>query len=354
MADSNRTPPHLVELLAELERAPHGFDFYQAVRIIDCAESAKPPTGTSERVLDDVIRFALDESLAFAPATLARCEPTPAGRVRKVFQRFMGLLGPNGPLPLHLTEYARDRARDKGDVTFQRFLDVFHHRMLSFFYRAWARVRPTVSFDKPDSDRFTDYVGSLFGVGMPSLRHRDALPDLPKLHFAGLLSCQSKHAEGLLSILRGYFCFPVQLEEFVGQWIELPAQSRCLMGSASASLGRTTTVGSHVWDCQQKFRIIIGPLSLEEYQRMLPGAAAGEGRRESLPAMVAAVRNYIGDQLDWDLQLILKREETPPVKMGEQGQLGWTSWMPAEVVGKDPDDLILQPMKSVFDSSTPS
>lgn len=360
MADEDRAPPHLVRLLERLEREPHAFDFYQAVRLLDCAEPDKPPTGRSARAADDVVRFRQEASMGFAPSTLTEVEPKPPGRTRRVLQRFFGLLGPNGPLPLHFTEHVRDRIRDHGDATFLRFLDVFHHRMTSLFYRAWARVRPTVSLDQPASDRFGEYVGSLFGIGMPSLRDGDALPDLPKRHFAGLLGCQTKNAEGLLAVLSGYFRFPVQIEEFVGQWIELPEGSRCLTGASSSTLGVTTTVGSHVWDCQQKFRIIIGPLTLEEYYRMLPGGADGDNlgsenlggggpeRRESLAALVATVRGYVGDELDWDLQMILRKEETPPTTLGDQGQLGWTGWMPSKVMPRDPDDLVLRPMERVL------
>ena len=351
MADEDRAPPHLVDQLEQLEREPHTFDFYQAVRLLDCAAPEKPPTGCSVRTADDIVRFALDESMAFAPATLSKLEPKKPGRTRRLLQRFFGMLGPNGPLPLHLTEYSNDRSRDRGDTTFQRFLDVFHHRMASLFYRAWARVRPTVSLDKPNSDRFGEYVGTLFGIGMPSLRMGDTFPDLAKRHYAGLLGCQTKNADGLLALLNGYFCFPVQVEEFVGQWIELPAESRCLTGASSSNLGIDTTVGSHVWDCQQKFRIIIGPLMLSEYYRMLPGATqdeAGPPRRESLSTLVSAVRSYVGDELDWDLQMILRKEETPPTQLGEKTQLGWTGWMPPEQVEKNPDDLVLSPMQSVF------
>ena len=352
MADAHRTPPHLVEFLTRMIEEPYSFDFFQAVRVLDCMHDDKLPTGRSARVADDAVRFAQDVSMAFPPATLSKVELADDKMATRVEQRFLGLLGPNGPLPLHLTEYVRDRLRDKDDETFRRFLDVFSHRMTCLFYRAWARVRPTVSFDDERTDRFSDYVGTLFGLGMPSLLNRDALPDLPKRHFSGLLGCQAKNAEGLLALLTGYFGFRVEIQEFVGQWIAIPEGSQCLTGAASSDLGMTTTVGSHVWDCQQKFRIIIGPLTLDQYQRMLPGGSADKPPgRESLDAMVAAVRTYVGDELDWDLQLILRKEETPPVKMGDQGQLGWTSWMPPEVVPQDPDDLILRPMDRVFEAA---
>lgn len=307
MADQNRTPPYPLtpdavpphspadaslshapddpraRLLKQIEEAPHAFDFYQAVRRLDCAHPDKPQTGHSSRLADDPIRFGQEASMAFAPATLQGLE-TSSGKPPRLIQRFFGLCGPQGPLPLHLTEYVRDRARNHDDFTLLRFFDVFHHRMLAFFYRAWARVRPTVSFDQPAYDRISDYVGSLFGLGMRSLQRRDALPDLPKLHFAGLLSCQTKHAEGLLAMLSGYFRLPVQIEEFVGQWIELPTDCRCMMGLSSSTLGVNTTVGSHVWDCQQKFRVILGPLSLDEYYRMLPGESEKTFPEEELTA----------------------------------------------------------------------
>ncbi len=110
---------------------------------------------------------------------------------------FLGLFGPDGPLPLHLTEYARDRQRNHNDPTLQRFIDLFHHRGLSLFYRAWADVRPTVSFDRPQRDRFGHYVGALIGLSTPGLRNRDAMPDLTKLHFAGLLAAQTEKRRGI-------------------------------------------------------------------------------------------------------------------------------------------------------------
>jgi type VI secretion system protein ImpH len=349
MAGSDRTPPHLVKLLEELEHDPYSFDFYQAIRVLDCANKGTPPTGKSARVADDPLRFGQEVSMGFAPSTLSKIEPADPERPRRFLQRFFGLFGPSGPLPLHLTEYARDRIRDYGDHTFIRFLDLFHHRMVALFYRAWSRVRPTVSFDSPLFDRFSDYVGSLFGIGMTSLRDRDAFPDLPKRHFAGLLSCQTKNADGLLAMLSAYFRFPIKIEEFVGHWIELPPGCQCLLGDSSAELGMTATVGSHIWDCQQKFRITAGPLTLNEYYRMLPGGVDGDPTTwESLDAMVAAVRTYVGDELDWDLQLILRREETPPVVLGEQGLLGWSTWMPQEMRLKDPDELVLGPLERVL------
>src|SRR3546814_18457955 len=121
------------------------------------------------------------------------------------------LLGPNGPLPLHLTEYARDRLRNARDPTFIRFLDVFNHRMVSLFYRAWASARPTVRYDRPDEDRFAFSVGALFGLAPASFRYRDDMPDLATPPLQARLAAPTRNAARLVGILKASFHFPVAL-----------------------------------------------------------------------------------------------------------------------------------------------
>ncbi len=249
------------------------------------------------------------------------------------------MFGPIGPLPIHLTVYAYDRLRNAHDPTFARFLDVFHHRMLTLFYRAWANARPAVSFDRPESDWFGVYLASLFGLGMETLRNRDALPDVAKLHFAGRLACQTRNPDGLQAMMAQYFGLPVRIEEFVGAWMDLPDNGRCRLGLSpeTGALGLTAIAGARVWGCQQKFRIVLGAVDLAEYRRLLPGG-------DSLRRLVALVRNYIGDELGWDLNLILKREEVPHLKLGESGRLGWTTWLGERQAESDADDLVLDPL----------
>lgn len=340
MAGEDRTGARALELSAALAREPHKFDFFQAIRRLECAFPLKPRVGQSKRPVDDPVRLGQEPSLAFAPSSLARFEPEDgSGRPSRLAVFFFGLLGPNGPLPLHLTEYARDRLRNSSDPTFARFLDLFHHRMLGLFYRAWAGGQPTANFDRPGSDRFALYVGALFGLAMPSLRDRDAFPDLAKLHYAGQLVCHTRHAEGLRLVLGDFFGLPVGIEEFVGQWLELPESYLCRLGESleTSALGRTVTVGSRTWECQHKFRIRIGPLSLTDYESLLPGGAG-------LERLIALVRNYAGDELAWDVRLILKGSEAPPLRLGGSGRLGWTTWLTDRPLGQDAADLSLNPL----------
>ena len=195
MAGTDRTPQHAVEFIAALQQAPYKFGFFQALRRLECVHRDKPRIGESLRAADDPVRLAHQPDLSFAPATLASFKPGHDGRPHRLTSRFLGMFGPNGPMPVHLTEYARDRLRNHDDPTIIRFVDVFHHRILSLFYRAWADSQPAVSFDRPEADRFSDYVGSLFGLGLEALRARDAMNDLAKLHFAGRLAQQTRNAE---------------------------------------------------------------------------------------------------------------------------------------------------------------
>ena len=339
MADADRTAAYALVLLRDLQEKPYEFGFFQAVRQLENLYRDKPRMGTSLHAADDPIRLAQEPSTAFAPSTLARFTPGTGNARPRLSGYFLGLLGPNGPLPIHLTEYARERQRNLGDATFIRFLDLFHHRMLSLFYRAWAINQPAVSFDRPEDDRFSVYVASLFGIGMPSLRNRDAFPDLARLRYAGLFANETRHSSGLRAILRDFFRMPVAIREFTAGWLQLGEDMWWRLGRsrASGTLGQSATIGARVWSCHHKFRIAFGPLSLAQYLRLLPGG-------ESLRRLVPLVRSYVGDELDWDVNLILKREEIPPCELGRQGQLGWTTWLTAPLRTRDADDLRLNPL----------
>ncbi len=338
-ASSAAAPPELTDaeaLFAELRRAPHGFGYFAVMRLLEALHADRPRFGRSVRPEQDPLRLGQEPSVMHAASSLADFEPGKDGHPSRLLVHFFGLFGPDGPLPLHLTEYARDRRRNHGDATFQRFADVFHHRALSLFYRAWADARPTVSFDRPDEDRFSDYVGALIGLSTHGLRDRDAMPDLTKLHFAGLLSAQTRPAEGLGQMLSAFFAMPVSVEGFCGVWLGLPAGDRTRLsdGAATAELGKTALLGARVWSRQHKFRVVFGPLDLAEYQRLLPGGL-------SFHRLVPIVRNYAGDALIWDVNLILHAGEVPAIRLGQQGRLGWTTWLMPRRSRTDAADLFL-------------
>lgn len=340
-------------LLQALAASPSAHGFLATMRAVETLFRDRPRFGRSVRPAQDALRLAQEPSAIFAPSSLAAFEPGAEGRPSRLLVHFFGLFGPDGPLPLHLTDYARDRRRNARDPTFQRFADMFHHRALSLFWRAWADVRPTISFDRPEEDRFADYVGALIGYGMDSLRDRDAMPHLSKLHFAGRFANQTRHAEGLGAILSAFFTMPVRVECFIGAWLTLPEADRTRLGEdpRTGALGRTMLLGGAVWTRQNKFRVVFGPLSLVEYERLLPGGL-------SFHRLIPIVRNYVGDTLLWDVNLVLKREEVPNTVLGRFGRLGWTTWLKPGHRLDDAADLMLDASADSFarqvDESAPN
>ena len=323
-----------VAFLARLARAPYAHDFYQTMRRLECLSAPKPRWGHARRPIDEPIRLGQDPDLSFAPAPLASFEESGEGRPARLQVRVFGLLGPNGPLPTHLTEYARERLRHANDPTLSRFLDLLQHRFIALFYRAWAQAQPHVNRDRPADDRFMIYVGAFVGLAHRKLRQRDAVPDVAKLFHAGTLVRQTRNAEGLRAILEHFFRVPVRLQEFVGHWMTLGVRERTRLSEAGAALGSGAVIGGRVWDRQHKFRVRLGPLTLPQYEAFLPGGAL-------LAPLADWVRLYRNLDLAWDVRLRLDRRHVPQLRLGHAGRLGWTTWLGSRREDDDADDLCL-------------
>jgi type VI secretion system protein ImpH len=322
-----------------LASAPYEFDFFHAVRMLESAHQEMPRVGRSISPREDPARFGQNPSLAFAPASVESFSPADDDLPARLQVYFLGLFGPNGPLPFHLTEFAHERLYANRDPSLARFLDVFHHRMLSLFYRAWADSRKAVDFDRPAESRHSRYFGGFFGLGLPSMCDRDAVPDWAKLFFTGRLAAPNRNPEGLEAILAEDLGSPVELTTFIGEWMHLPPRSLCSLGSSPENglLGQTTVVGSRLWIGHFKFRLRIGPLGFAEFIRLLPNGRLFQRLKDW-------VLNYVGREFVWDANLILKAAEVPEIRLGELGGgglLGWTTWLKSRPFRKDADDLVL-------------
>ncbi|MDH4020668.1 MAG: type VI secretion system baseplate subunit TssG [Xanthomonadales bacterium] len=337
MASESGSETSVIKYLAEISEKPYRYGFYHTVRRINCFYKDKPITGQSFKPSDDPIRFSQEPYTSFATSTLDGLELDDNSKYPRLSQRFLGLFGPNGPLPLHMTEYARDRSRHHRDHALARFADMFHHRAVSLFYAAWAQSQPVVQFDRPGEDRFAMYVGSLFGLGLPSLRDVDSMHHISKLGFAGHLSSLPRHVSGLVSLVEGYFDVPTQIREYIAHWMHIPKTDLFQLGedSTKGCLGQDTIIGERVWQRQDKFQVRLGPLSLDKYEAFLPAG-------KSFEALVSAVRNYVGMEFLWEVSLVLKKEEKPVTCLGKSGALGWTSWLETEGQDDHVEDLVLQ------------
>lgn len=336
MADTGRTPADSLKKLESLQAAPYRYNYFSAIRMLDCVFSDSPRTGTSDRPAHEAFRIGQLPTLKFAPSSLSAFRQEHGHWLLQTY--FFGLFGPNGPLPQHLTDYTQQRMVHHRDQTLAAFVDIFHHRMATFFYRAWADSQPTVQLDRPASDRFKTYVSALCGFGMPSLQNRDEMPDNAKLFYCGHLAALSRHSSGLQAILQSFFQASVEIVPFVQHWVQLPEDCQWYLGRSPSSgkLGESITLGGRVSDCQQRFCITIGPVDYSTYCRLLP-------QGDSLRRLGAIVANYVGLELSWVVRLVLQKQQVPEMRLGRKGQLGWTTWLASRQPQQDADQLVVNP-----------
>ncbi|MEM7393700.1 MAG: type VI secretion system baseplate subunit TssG [Verrucomicrobiota bacterium] len=316
-------------LIDRLEEEPFRYDLFYALRALECRHPDKPRIGASTNLDEDFVRFSQEPDLSFEPSIISAFEEEGEDQDRpaRMTVRFPGLLGPNGPLPHHITEFVRNRMVRHRDHTLRDFLDLFNHRMIALFYRGWSSVRRHVSCDREKDDRFRFFISSLIGL---SPEHEELMQGIPvnaQLHYSGILGNRTRPARGLQVILSGFFGVPVQIREFVGTWINLPEMFQCRLGEAgeSACLG-TAVAGTRTWCIDQKFEIVIGPIGIEQYKKILPASASFE-------RMVSWVRSYVADTLAWDVIFRLEDTPIPMTRLGaedpeqESAYLGWTTWL---------------------------
>lgn len=325
-AEPVRRSQALQALFDDLERQPWAYDFFALMRRIDTLRPELPRTGQARRPVQEALRLGQTPEMDFAPAALASFV-RPADGPPRLGVRFFGLLGPQGPMPLHMTEYVRERLRQHGDPTLARFLDLFHHRLLTLFYNAWAQTQPTVHFDRPADDRYTAWLSA--AAGLPPLGS-GALTTPSLAHQAGLLATRARHPEALCKVLRQFFGVGVSLRTHVGQWLAIEGDDRSRLGHArnrveraaapGAALGLSANAGSKVWDRQYRFRLHMGPLTLAQYMEFLPGGPAWRQLGDWVKLLASP-------GLRWDLQLQLQAAEQPAPRLGRHVRLGLTGWL---------------------------
>ena len=319
-------------LISRLHTMPWKFGFTTLMRRFAAAHADQPRIGMASRPQQEVFRLGQAAALTFAPRELA--EVLAAGRMAgssggggnnpalPMVRLFgLGLLGPNGPLPLHYTELVRERSENFNDRTLADFLDIFHHRYLTHMYRAWAQAQAAAGLDRAADETFSRYVAQL--TGHDPLEIQDSvLPAHARLAASTHLSREARNPDGLAQTVARFFKVPVQLREFVMHWIRIDDVDQTHLGlpRASSMLGIGAIAGEVVADRQNKFRLELGPLGLDQYLRFTPHG-------KDLPLLVEWVRAFIGFEFVWEVELRVRNANAPPARLGGEGKLGWSTWL---------------------------
>jgi type VI secretion system protein ImpH len=341
--ESGTPPPDLEPNKWEqaLEENPEAFTFFQAVRLLQRGLSEQSMVGEFAHPSEEALRFTVNSSLAF-----------PVGDIRDIrfdedgpatlSVNFMGLVGHMGVLPMHYTLLIDQQAEAAGDPeAYRDFLDIFQHRMISLFYKAWERSHFYVPFERGEEDRISARLLDFMGLGSLDLGQKmnDRLQTL--LFYCGLMGLRQRSAVAFDQLLEDYFDVPVEVEQFRGGWYRLSESSQCRIDDEDglgAGLGEGTVVGDEIWDPQAKVRIRLGPLSRDQYDDFLPGGLAHQALREM-------TQLFSDGQFDVEVQLILDKNDVPGVVLGSEEKglppLGWSTWLRTKTPTRDGDETIL-------------
>jgi len=329
-----------VSPLGELVRRPHRFDFFQAVRLFMTAVAERNAAAASGRAsslspYEEHLRFRAQVAHGFPASPIAAMTvPPPApsdasdAAVPDMTVTFLALAGTGGVLPWHYTQLLIDQGREK-DGGLRDFFDLFNHRLIAHFYRAWEKSHFFVGYESArrartdGTDRFTRMIFSLVGLGTPALRGRQAVSDDALLHYAGHFAHRPRSAVALARIARDLFQVPTEIRQFEGQWMYLEREDRTrLRRGANNRLGLSAIAGARVWGIENRFRVRMTIARGDSFERFLPGGA-------SYLALRDIVRTFAGPSFDFDLQVVLLKEAVPRCQLSARGtlRLGWNSWL---------------------------
>jgi len=297
------------------------------------ASPVKPRIGMARTLGEEILELSQEPFLEFPASNVAKAEYDPGSRKWRVVVRFLGMFGPQGALPLTTTDEALNWVR-ANDEAFARFVDLFQRRFLGLYFRAWANSHPIAQNDRPSEDRFRVYIGSMIGVGSNAYhRADDPISEFSKMKYAGLLAPRVKSASRLRSFLSGLLGARVEIDEFVGVWLEMEPAERTRLGDANSRLGEDCMLGASLYSVSDKFRVRVFARDLAEFETLLPGTPMARELAE-------AIYLYLGFEYDWDLEIAIPARELRGMSLGgggatRGGKLGWTSWMAPAVANDD-------------------
>lgn len=328
---------------------------FGALRLLEGSQAQRARLGYSHRAEEDPVRLDQALLLGFAEREVDEIVPPRAGHAsgRPVLTQWaVGLLGPQGALPLTWTQYAHDLAtaahRSSRDPSFVAFVNVLQRRQLGLLYRAWSDTQAITGVDARGATHpLADRLRAVAGLAHARLAQRDSVAEGFKLAFAAVLSRRVKSPQPLASMLARHFECDVRVEEFCARWLDIPRDQRTRLGKAFSVLGTDAVAGARVWDCATRFRILVGPLTLARYRDFLPHGAA----YRQLHDLVVL---YAGPEWEWEVVPLLRQDEVPYSWIGNEGLLlGWSSWLGVRYARTDADDLRLGMAPRFTPRSTP-
>ena len=306
-----------------------GWGFLPYLRHLEQNARGAPPIGRNARLKDELALIGQDPFLSFPDANLSHLGRAKNGKP-VVRCRFMGYFGPQGALPLNMTEEVM-RWCIGGDTAFVDFADIFATRFIQLYYRTWSDGRAITQFDHPDQYRFEQYLHAQAGLGSPAMLGTGAVDDVHRLRLTPLTMGRVKSATKLRKMLEVHFKTDIEVEEMVPTWMNFEPDSLTRIGQQGSTLGRDIHLGSRVRSISEKIRLHLRLPTLDRYRAFLPGQKNHAQLRD-------LVFTYLGKTLEVDVILWLPAGQIMPAKIGESAELGYMAALPESRGPEDPDE----------------
>ena len=344
----NETARPVAETLgAKLDAEIDRFEPFEALRLIEAFRSR--PTGSrpdGEAVVEAPLTAGAITSRHVATA-LAPGGSFGIDREGPPEAAFVGLAGPLGPLPPVYTDVAL-KERKSRNPGLAGFFDLFVARITAAFLDTSEKYRlPTLiaRHGTTGGDRVTAALRAMIGLGLPAHRNRLSTIDAELLPYAGLLGRDVRSAAGLEVLLSDRLGTRVRIEPFARRWLPIAAEEQTRLGMGAPSYGRLgvdAVAGSGFFDASSTFRVVIGPVPAATFRELAPG-------QQRMRELVELVRLYMDPGLDFDVQVILRKEDVPESQLGEAApSLGWNAWLRQLPAERDADQSIHDPMRGTF------
>lgn len=322
------------------------FSFFQAARLLQglvkdwYKKTARQAVGHDSSPGDEAVKFSSYPSLKFASSEIAGLKKDVAAKQNQSLVQaemqvsFMGLTGQSSVLPVYFTELEINRIREK-DYALKQFYDLFNHRSISFFYRAWEKYRLPFSYErkkleaKANTDVITTGLESLLGINGKCLQRALPVNSEDLIFYAGFFSSPSRSASSLEAALSEILDVPVNVNQFKGEWMPLLEEDRLQLPTFPLSgknncLGVDTVIGDEVFTVEGKFQLALGPLNRKQFESLQPGT-------QGLKALKDFTRLFVGDSFQFELKYILKDEAIIAWDLDEVNhslpRLGLNTWL---------------------------
>jgi len=334
--DRNQSDP-----LETIRKHVTAYEFFQVVHLLQRLRPDAEIVGYGSDPAREVVRFRSRTTFSFPASDVQRLSPPArAGGPEELLVNILGLATPGcrGALPVwYAAEVNSQKPGSKEGAPLRDFLDMFNHRLISFFYRTWEKYDFACQYQSRGRGFLHTLLYSILGFPSPALRQRLAFDERFLLRHFAVFARRPTTPDGLLDLLRDYFGLPVAVEPFVAEWQNIEPSDQLRLGSDRAALGIATTLGARVRLPQAKFRVRFGPLDYSQFCHLLPDGAM-------FAELVDIIRLAVGPEFEFDAQLVLLASAVPKPELREDRtapRLGWSTWLGNRNTSSDAEETLV-------------